>query len=135
MEQTPQQDLTLGQVRGGRLKNLIEQHNLIARQVLTPAEAEKLLNHSVHEPVPPAMADLLDMVIAVTRRPVRPPAAMAPAASLSETVTDLSKLSLDELRKINADYLPENRAKLESVILNPFYAPETRTIRPPSTAH
>jgi len=47
------------------------------------------------------------------------PANMAPAASPS--VIDLSVLSIEEQMKINADYLPENRAKLESVILNPIY--------------
>ena len=95
MESTPQQDLTIGQAHGGYWKKSIEQHNLVARQVLTKEEASKLLNHSVHQPVPPTLADLLDKVIAATRRPAphRPPAATAPAASHSETVTDLSKLS------------------------------------------
>ena len=76
MEQTPQQDLTIGQAHGGYWKDLIEQHNLIARQVLTQEEASKLLNHSVHQPVPPPLTDLLDKVIAAIRRPApsaRPP--------------------------------------------------------------
>jgi hypothetical protein len=58
------------------LKTLIEQHNLVARQVLTQEEASKLLNPSVHQPVPPPLADLLDKVIAAIRRPAptaRPP--------------------------------------------------------------
>lgn len=71
MEQTPQPDLTIGQARGGRLKTLIEQHNLVARQVLTQEEASRLLNHSVNQPVPPPLADLLDKVIAATRSPAR----------------------------------------------------------------
>lgn len=37
------------------------------------------------------------------------------------SVIDLSEIPLEEQMKWNSDYLPENRAKLESVILNPAY--------------
>jgi hypothetical protein len=124
MEPTPQQDLTIGLAHGGLLKNLIEQHNLVARQVLTPEEAGKLLNHSVHEPKPDSLVQLLERVIAATRSP----ATTAPAASPS--VVDLTTMPLEEQRRINADYLPESRYKLESVILNPYYDAVTGMIRP-----
>jgi hypothetical protein len=39
----------------------------------------------------------------------------------SPSVIDLSKIPLEEQMKWDSDYLPENRAKLESVILNPAY--------------
>ncbi|MCF7786775.1 MAG: hypothetical protein K9N47_11680 [Prosthecobacter sp.] len=68
---SPQPGLTIGQAHGGLLKNLIEQHNLVARQVLTQEEAEKLLKHSVHQPKPDSLVQLLERVVAATRTPAR----------------------------------------------------------------
>ena len=66
MEPTLQQDLTLGEIGGGYLKSLIEQHNLIENQVLTQEEAEKLLNHSYSVPEPPEIEDCLRRVMDAT---------------------------------------------------------------------
>jgi hypothetical protein len=124
MEPNPQQNLTVGQAHGGFWKNLIERHNLVACQVLTQDEVSRLLNHSLNQPFPSELDEIMDRVQQATRSapaPARP--ATATEALATETVTDLSLLSLEELRWINADYLPENRSKLESVILNPDYMP------------
>ena len=68
MEQTPQQDLTIGQAHGGYWKKLIERHNLIERQVLTQEEASKLLNQSVDQPIPADVAQVLDRCLAATAK-------------------------------------------------------------------
>jgi hypothetical protein len=72
MEQTPQPDLTIGQAHGGHWKDLIEQHNLVARQVLTPEEASKLLNHSVDQPIPADIAKVLDRCLHATSKKPNP---------------------------------------------------------------
>jgi hypothetical protein len=74
MEQTPQQDLTIGQAHGGYWKDLIAQHNLVERQVLTQEEASKLLNHSVDQPIPTDLAQVLDRCLAATaKKPIPAP--------------------------------------------------------------
>lgn len=51
--------MTIGQAHGGLLKTLLEQHKLVENQVLTPEEAEKLLNHPYDAPKPLEIQDLL----------------------------------------------------------------------------
>jgi hypothetical protein len=54
--------MTIGQAHGGLLKSSIEEHKLIENQVLTPAEAQKLLNFSYNAPQPIEIQDLLSKV-------------------------------------------------------------------------
>ena len=87
MEQTPQQDLTIGQAHGGYFKTLIEQHNLIERQVLTQEEASKLLNHSVFQPTPANLAQIMDRVLHATAKKPTPSLQPTTSSSASRSLT------------------------------------------------